>query len=536
MSSSTQLCEKKSALCTFHSPFPTQILTNNNAGAGSSHQQKPAQNNPCFKNMVNMILHTVDGSKCTRAVCLPFTGYAIQCALQNPQCFSDQKDSSKVQIFIMKMDNKKTDSVVQQCISYSARDLHIHPRILQNLANITIVPSDLCKQANPDESSSASKKRKLMSEQPLSDSTLDTALDATSNAAAVSSCSASISISTTESRCTGDSEVLAYAKPLSCTAFQREYPCFTNMCGYMLLKYVPNPVYTESGYMVLHSPDTRLGKGDMVNGECGKFCVENDVLKMSYKEVQKVTFSAVRDMRQAKMLISQLVMPVVDSSTSSTSKKSLYKPMVVVHMVVASCRVQHYIAFGAVSSQLSRSIVCFNLQHIFSFERRLEMDTSMMFLKVKDWNALLLWMESPEVLGESMHAYREACRKAKESQLPYIEAWLETHDFSSVDSKENKNDKKKESCPFERDIDENAHMMARITMNGFLQIHLMWNKEDRLAKRVPKSVRKGRKGAGAKQVEAAVVPKIGGIFWTDEVEVMVKMRMGIIMYAIEILS
>lgn len=155
--------------------------------------------------------------------------------------------------------------------------------------------------------------------------------------------------------------------------------------------------------------------------------------------------------------------------------------------------------------------------------RREEKDTSMVFLKTHNWKGLLDWMESPKVLGYRLEAYRQACQAASDSQCRFDVAGS-------------------------RDMDTDSHMIARITMNGFVQMHVMWNKnmssknltnnlannlansrgnEQKKRKLVDSSDTVGKGGGGKKG---------GGIIWTREVETMVKMRMGMIMLAIEILS
>ena len=96
------------------------------------------------------------------------------------------------------------------------------------------------------------------------------------------------------------------------------------------------------------------------------------------------------------------------------------------------------------------------------------MDTSMMFLKIRDWHAFLSWMESPDVLNCHLKAYREACAKAQHSQLYHMKRWL----LENQDAKEAVD--VKTEC---KHMDMNAHMIARVTMNGFVQVHFMWNKD-----------------------------------------------------------
>lgn len=176
------------------------------------------------------------------------------------------------------------------------------------------------------------------------------------------------------------------------------------------------------------------------------------------------------------------------------------------------------------------------------------MDTSMMFLKVNNWKGVLEWMESKQVLGTELAAYRLACARAMESQSLYVKAWLKEHVVleSMPDSLHtcSLQDEEKLEClspeVLERDIDSNSHMIARITMNGFVQMHLIWNKEKKQTKKQREMAqlmcveKKPQVCLHQKCLDAK--KKIGGVFWTPEVETMVKMRMGIIMYAIEILS
>jgi hypothetical protein len=123
------------------------------------------------------------------------------------------------------------------------------------------------------------------------------------------------------------------------------------------------------------------------------------------------------------------------------------------------------------------------------------MDNSMMFLRVRNWDNLLEWMESVEVLNCKLQAYRDTCSLA-------------------TSSLRNKN------------VDKESHMIARITMNGFVQMHLMWNahQDQRYSSGVQKN--KGRE----RDAECR------GIQWTSDVDKMVKLRMGLVMAVIEILS
>ena len=183
------------------------------------------------------------------------------------------------------------------------------------------------------------------------------------------------------------------------------------------------------------------------------------------------------------------------------------------------------------TNQLLFSIMHLKLDHILKVKVMMEMHTSMLFLKVKNWNGLLEWMESSDVIGKKLHAYRQACKAAYESQIPFVKLWAK---YTKYDDDYEK---------YMRDIDAYTHMIARITMNGFVQIHLMWNKEALLDHDI-KYRKKKIPASGTSNTNAvAVVPNgsgsgsiIGGVFWTKEVEAMTKMRMGLIMHAIEILS
>jgi hypothetical protein len=519
-------------------------------------KQSLYQKERCCANHCVLMFEGSNGCKYMRSLCVPFPVYGIQCA--HKQTVQDKYPL----LCLMKMDDEK-DCEVANFIELSPKDLNMHPRMLSNIQHVTVIPQVICLQAerqqgkmgllpviqtSRQDGGTCDRKYKRCRHEtykPVGDE------------------------SHTSVAC---SKVMAYVKPLSMCAFQREFPCFTNMCGYMLLKYKPNSLYTESGYMAMHSSDTRLGKGDMVNGDFGKFCVENDASKVANSEYQRITFSAVRDMNDAKSLISQLVLPnLVSKGTQdvfgdidcgntglkpSYSSDEEYMGMIVVHMVVASCRIQHYISFNERNSPLAMNIMCFKLQHIFNVERRVEMDTSMIFLKVKDWQALLGWMESDEMkclvgtsgtcplstlsLHASPHgdscllAYREACQAAIDSQKPYMQAWLK---YTSMQQNATHVGNNSTLTSLDRDIDANAHMIARITMNGFVQIHLMWNKEKshKKQKRIQRNL--PFHSDASPSVESNLpVPQIGGVFWTPEVEKMVKMRMGLIMYAIEILT
>lgn len=249
-----------------------------------------------------------------------------------------------------------------------------------------------------------------------------------------------------------------------------------------------------------------------VNGDYGKFCIENNITKISNGDLQRITFSGVRDMDEAKRLIDQLVCPL-----DHINEK--FKPMVIVHMVVACCRLQHYMVFQESNSQLLYSITRFKLQNILKVQISMEMHTSMLFIKVMDWNGLLEWMETGSVIGVNLQAYRKACADASASQIPFAKEWAK---YNGDDNYEK----------YMKDLDSHTHMIARVTMNGFVQLHLMWNKEPLLLLSPSSSFPVKRK----KQDKFEKHYKVGGVFWTEEVEIMAKMRMGLIMHAIEILS
>lgn len=257
-----------------------------------------------------------------------------------------------------------------------------------------------------------------------------------------------------------------------------------------------------------------------VNGDYGKFCIENDPIKMGRGELQKITFSAVRNMQEAQALVMEVVDLQHDCQSNDTERNDAENIMTVVHMVIGSCRVQHYMFFSEAFSQLPYSIMNYNLGHIFSIERRIEMDASMMFLKVTNWDALLTWIESSDVVGCKLNAYRHACQRAHDSQIPFVKTW----------TKAVKNDDDYQK--YVKDLDTYAHMIARITMNGFVQIHLMWNKKK--GAKLQTESEQEIKNSGSNRCSSQN-PCMGGIFWTPEVEVMVKMRMGLIMHVIEIL-
>lgn len=293
--------------------------------------------------------------------------------------------------------------------------------------------------------------------------------------------------------------------------------------------------------LIFNLSECRLGRGDMVNGVYGKFCVENDAFKMTQGEFQRITFTAVRDMDMAKVLVSEMVKPLEDNSLSRTpgelwtGKENKPKGFVIVHMVVASCRMQHYISFSNGINQLARSITTLRLWHIFSMVNMMEAPPSMLFLKVNDWEALLEWMESGDALGERLDAYRQACALAQERQAYYLQNMRESmKDLDRPAEKETK-------C-IAQAMDAHSHMVMRITMNGFVQMHLMWNEEKQ------KQAGRGRKRASKSSAESLCADKVSaknenpkdanivhGIFWCKEVEVMVKMRMGLVLQAIEIL-
>lgn len=62
---------------------------------------------------------------------------------------------------------------------------------------------------------------------------------------------------TSNSNSSIQSKALQQWKPLSSIAFPREFPSFTNICGYMWLKYWLDQEYVKNGYLVLHSNDAR---------------------------------------------------------------------------------------------------------------------------------------------------------------------------------------------------------------------------------------------------------------------------------------
>lgn len=246
-----------------HNPFPTSILISNKpptcsvvengrqriwTGENTTSCENEKLHENCFEHMANLVFYGMSGTMFMRAVCLPFPPYDIQCGIKIRSHLNASDE-----LFVMKVSSQDNKTVLSS-ISFNAKELNMLPAMLSSIARVIVVPVDLMQIELPNEILNdiiKNKKRKIsdieqninLHQLYIKDKNKDIDKDT--------------------------SLILTQAsKPFSKYAFQREFPSFTNMCGYMLLQYRPNAVYTESSFMVLHSNDQRLGRGDMVSQIC----------------------------------------------------------------------------------------------------------------------------------------------------------------------------------------------------------------------------------------------------------------------------
>jgi hypothetical protein len=514
--------------------------------------------NQCHPFMTALVFRGYNNEKWRRVVCLPFPPVNLTCKIEERQS-SDKSEPkmNKIRLVVEHTTEFPQSPLDPSCpaalqsVSFTCRELNVYYRILESVKTVTIVPSEVSVNNEHDDGygSDTVSKQELIANGDCKPSELSGRKDCIGR------------------KCMSGKSAChhAYAADsLHSFAYQREFPIFINICGYMMMRYKPNPVYLNSKYMHLYSNDARLGRGDMVNGGCGKFCVENNPAKISRHELQKITFTAVKEMGRALQLVSQMTVPNspaadtcayayedamdVDLLDGQDSVDSRVQPSVVVHMVIMYCRISHHVSFSGVIDLLPLSIRKYKLEHIFAIERRLEMDTSMVFLKVVNCQALLEWAESAEGLDYKLCAYKQACNMAHSNTANAL-------------------------------IDIHCHVMARITRNGFIQMHLMWNKHrhdnsqeeggfvvqgkgDSTGKGHTDKVQTGKghtdkghtdkvqtgKGHTDKVHTGKVHHKkkatankcsehmhLKGIQWTTHVEKMAKMRVGLVMAVIEML-
>lgn len=278
----TVCCNLHPYCCTLHVPFPMTVLIHNKISDkitdkhskdkqsndmenSMAKAKKHARVSCCFKYAVNLIFQTTCGTKCMRSLCLPFPAYGVQCALRHATYLSH--GSSEAQLFIINP-NSAGDNVIDR-MAYTARELNIYPKILMDIAKIVVVPVDLMPPIQKTLTAPKVSRKKTIgyaqTKRKGSDIIEDMGIMHQQKKHKMNHNSMNRD-KMHQGQINQDTMlVLAYAnKPLDAYAFQREYPTFTNICGYMLMKYIPSKVYTDSKYMLLHSTHTRLGRGDMV--------------------------------------------------------------------------------------------------------------------------------------------------------------------------------------------------------------------------------------------------------------------------------